>query len=117
MKFLLDQNISPKTTRFLRALGHDAVDTRDLGLTEVDDATLWDIALGQGRILISFDLDFADARAYPHRYDAGVIVFRTRSTTSKTLNTLLTNLFESYTQEEIEGKLIIVTESQIRIRS
>lgn len=117
MKFLLDQNISPKTTIFLRALGHDAVDTRDLGLTEADDATLWDIALGQGRILISFDLDSADARAYPRRYDPGIIVFRTRSTTSKTLNTLLTNLFESYTQEEIEGKLIIVTESQIRIRS
>jgi predicted nuclease of predicted toxin-antitoxin system len=37
MKFLLDQNISPKTTSYLRTLGHDAIDTRMLKLGEASD--------------------------------------------------------------------------------
>lgn len=37
MKFLLDQNLSPLTTDFLRALGYDVVDIRELDLYGAPD--------------------------------------------------------------------------------
>ena len=71
MRFLLDQNVSPKVTASLRSLGHDAVDTRDLGLQRARDTTLWQRAGAEGRMLISFDRGFSDlchsrrVRAWP----------------------------------------------------
>ena len=52
MRFLLDQNVSPKVTASLRSLGHDAVDTRDLSLQRARDTTLWQRAGAEGRMLI-----------------------------------------------------------------
>jgi len=37
MRLLVDQNISPKVTRALTAMGHDALDTRDLNMQATPD--------------------------------------------------------------------------------
>lgn len=117
MKFLLDQNISPKTTSYLRTLGHDAVDTRILKLGEASDEDLWKLAVTEKRILITFDLDFADVREDPHRFGPGIIIFRTRSTKSATVNARLQYLFNNFSEKDLQGKLIIITENRIRFRS
>ncbi|MBA4311527.1 MAG: hypothetical protein C0417_02745 [Chlorobiaceae bacterium] len=117
MKFLLDQNISPKTTAYLCNLGHDAVDTRILKLGEASDEDLWKLSVSEKRILITFDLDFADVREYPHRFGPGIIVFRTRSTTSATVNSQLRYIFDHFSEQDLQGKLIIITENRIRFRS
>ncbi|MDI6795237.1 MAG: DUF5615 family PIN-like protein, partial [bacterium] len=57
MKFLLDQNISPRTTEFLQDLGYDVLDTRTLNLEKATDDKLWEIASKEGRIFVTFDLD------------------------------------------------------------
>ncbi|HEX29606.1 TPA: hypothetical protein ENG04_05945 [Candidatus Poribacteria bacterium] len=116
MKFLLDQNISPKTTQFLRSLGYDVLDTRELQLEKASDRTLWEIACEQHRIFVTFDKGFSDIRDYSTGYGAGVIIFRTRSATSKTINRLLSQLLANYSPEQIKGNLIIITENRIRIR-
>lgn len=42
MKFLLDENISPKTAHFLKKLGHDAVHVRDVNLRGVSDNKIFE---------------------------------------------------------------------------
>jgi len=116
VRFLVDQNISPRTTQFLRSLGHDALDTRDLSLEEAPDEVLLQIAREQHRILVTFDKDFTDIRDYPTDYGPGVIVLRTRSATSKTVSALLTQLLDRYRPAQLEGNLIIISETRIRIR-
>jgi predicted nuclease of predicted toxin-antitoxin system len=117
MKFLLDQNISPKTTSYLRSLGHDAVDTRMLKLGEASDEDLWKLSVSEKRILITFDLDFTDVRERTDRFGPGIIIFRTRSTTSATVNNRLKYLFDRFEEKDLQGKLIIITENRIRLRS
>jgi len=116
MKFLLDQNLSPKTTNFLRDLGHDAVDTRELNLSEASDDEIWQVAVRYNRILITFDLGFADLRKHPVDLGPGLIILRTKSTTSDTVNSLLKKLTEIYSSSEISGNLVIITDKKIRIR-
>ena len=116
MKFLLDQNISPKVTRYLNAEGHNAVDTRSLKMHEASDDKLWELAQSENRFFVNFDLDFSDLRKYPPGRGSGTIVFRTRSTTSKTVIELLELVLQRYSEQKLHGKLLIVTENQVRIR-
>jgi len=116
VKFLLDQNISPKVTRYLNELGHDAQDTRGLQKQHASDDELWELAQRQGRFFVTFDLDFSDLRKYPPGPKSGIFVFRTRSTTSRTVIKLLNAILEEYPERKLYGKLLIVTENQVRIR-
>jgi len=75
-----------------------------LKLGEASDEDLWKLSVSEKRILITFDLDFADVREDPHRFGPGIIIFRTRSTKSATVNARLQYIFDHYSEEELQGK-------------
>ena len=116
MRFLLDQNVSPKVTASLRSLGHDAVDTRDLGLQRARDTTLWQRAGAEGRMLISFDRGFSDLRHYPGGFGPGLIVLRLTRAASAVVNARLADLLQRFSAEQIQGCLITITDTRIRVR-
>jgi hypothetical protein len=58
MRFLLDNNLSPRLAGFLRAGGHEVVHVRDIGMASATDPVVIDAARVQGRVLISADTDF-----------------------------------------------------------
>ena len=49
MRFLVDNNLSPRLAARLCDAGHDAVHVRDLGMTQADDETIFDAAAAQDR--------------------------------------------------------------------
>ena len=57
MKFLLDQNLSPRLCHDLRDL-FALVHVRDLGLESVDDAVVWSYAREHGLAILTKDADF-----------------------------------------------------------
>ncbi len=50
MRFLIDQNLSPRLAGLLGAQGHDAVHTMDLGLETAPDDVVLSRARDDGRI-------------------------------------------------------------------
>jgi len=54
IKFLLDQNLSPKTAEFLCSLGWEAKDLRELGKSGASDAEIYELAKAEGWILITW---------------------------------------------------------------
>jgi len=44
IRFLVDQNISPKTTEFIRSLGWEAQDLRGLGMIGASDDDIYEFA-------------------------------------------------------------------------
>jgi predicted nuclease of predicted toxin-antitoxin system len=58
VRFLLDQNRSPRLAVLLRQSGHDAVHTLDLGLAEAEDEQVLAAADDQDRVLVSGDTDW-----------------------------------------------------------
>lgn len=116
MKFLIDQNLSPKTANLLREMGHDAVDTRDRHLCSATDNELLRVAQGEKRIFVTLDLDFSDTRVLKSFGIKAAIVFRTRSFSSRHINRLLENFLSHHSEEEITDKLFIISENYIRSR-
>lgn len=58
MRFLLDQNLSPKVAAPLRAAGHDVTIAREVGLSAASDDVVMATARLEGRVLVSADTDF-----------------------------------------------------------
>ena len=58
MRFLVDENLSPKLAGLLQSDGHDVVHVRDIGLASSTDQTVIDTARARDRVLVSADSDF-----------------------------------------------------------
>jgi predicted nuclease of predicted toxin-antitoxin system len=116
MKFLIDQNLSPKTANLLREMGHDAVDARERHLCSATDSELLRVAQSEKRIFVTLDLDFSDLRVLKSVGIKAAIVFRTRSFSSRHINHLLENFLSRHPEDEIMGKLFIVSENYVRSR-
>ena len=83
MQFKLDENLPPSAAELLRSLGHDVMTVYDQGLQNCIDPEVLAACQGEGKILLSLDLDFSNILVFPPERYAGLIVLRLhRSMTS-----------------------------------
>lgn len=78
MKIKLDENLPKALEDLLRAGGHDVTTVPQENLSGSGDPRVLDAATGEDRLLMTFDMDFADIRQYPVGSHAGIVVFRLR---------------------------------------
>lgn len=116
MKFKLDENMPADLEYRLRAEGHDAETVIGEGLAGEDDPPVIAAASAEGRILLTFDLDFADIRHYPPGTHAGVVVFRLEDQRWKTLQEPVDRLLASGSLATLDCGLAIVDETRVRYR-
>ena len=76
MRFLADAGISPKTVEFLIGLGYEADHVRALGLERSPDQVLVERAKADGRVIMTFELDFGDILALGVLDEPRVIIQR-----------------------------------------
>ncbi len=76
MKFLADMGVSVSTVRRLRDHGHDAVHLREEGLGRLPDVAILEKAKQEGRVVLTFDLDFGDLLATGAHRLPSVVIFR-----------------------------------------
>lgn len=98
----------------LRAAGHDATDVIEEGLAGEDDPPVLHAATQENRVLLTFDLDFADIRRYPPGTHAGIVVFRLRNQRWKTLKGPLERLLQRGSLATLGGGLAVVDETRVR---
>jgi len=80
MRFLADMGVAQRIVEWLRAEGHDAVHLRDEGLQRTPNGEIFDKAATEGRIVLTFDLDFGEIVALSGGQRASVILFRLHNT-------------------------------------
>jgi len=117
MRIKLDENMPAAMTELLRQAGHDALSVADEGLGGTADPTVLQAASAEDRVLITFDLDFADVRSYPVGSHAGIVVFRLHDQRWVVLEGPARHLVASGGLERIRGGLAVVDEARIRIRT
>lgn len=116
MKFLLDQNLSPETTAFVRRLGYDAVDVRELEMVGAEDARIMERAQVDGRVVITFNGDFADISEFPLGTHYGVIRLRIFPQTFEILHPILERQLAELEKVNVEGCLVIIDNWRVRIK-
>ncbi len=116
MKFLADAGISPSTTSFLNAAGHDAVHVRELGLQRASDAAIIQRAREEGRIVLTFDLDFGEILALGVADSPSVVIFRLTDETSAAVNRRLDVVLSERGADLEHGALILIEDSRYRMR-
>ncbi|MBI3466739.1 MAG: DUF5615 family PIN-like protein [Planctomycetes bacterium] len=116
MRIKLDENMPADLSNLLLAEGHDVRMVTDEGLGGEDDTPVIQAAAAEARILMTFDLDFADVRQYPPGKHAGVVVFRLRDQRWRSLEPPVRRLLATAALEKLDQGLAIVDESRVRYR-
>ena len=118
MRFLIDANMPRIAAHALRELGHECLDTRDIGLSKAADYVIANYVRSNSLVLITRDGDFADIRNYPPDQYAGIVImllpdYATANVVTDAVRSFARNLL---VLEKLGGHLVIVEPGRIRIR-
>jgi len=116
MRFLANAGISPKTVEFLRRAGHDAVHVRELGMQRASDREVADKAGAEGRVLLTFDLDFGAVLALDLVDRPSVVIFRLSDERAESVNRRLEAVLAEQAKALESGALVLVEDARYRVR-
>lgn len=117
MRFKTDENLPIEVTGLLRQYGHDASSVIEQQLAGHPDLDVARVCQAEKRTLVTLDLDFADMRAYPPSLYSGLVVLRPGMQTIPAILRLVEQMVQLFASEELDGRLWIVEERRVRIRS
>jgi predicted nuclease of predicted toxin-antitoxin system len=116
LKFLVDQPISWEIARDLRALGHDAVHVRDLGMAAEDDRNILQRAFDDGRVVVTQDTDYGTLLFTAQVRPTSVILFRMRDGRPSAQSAVLCANVPRLEADLNAGAIIVIGDASIRIR-
>lgn len=114
--FRLDQNVPERVATQLRRHGFDAMTIRDQNMVGAADPEAFAVCQAEDRVLVTFDLDFADIRTYPPGEACGTLIPRPPSHDARTVLALVEQLVPTLIASDPRGQLWIVEDGRIRMR-
>ena len=117
MKFLLDNNLSPRLVAPLGGAGHDVVHVRDIQLHRATDEAVIEYAKTAARVLVSADTDFGTLLERSNNASPSFLLMRRASgrTAAEQASLVLANL-AAITMDLDAGAIVVLGESRLRIR-
>jgi hypothetical protein len=112
VRFLADESCDFSIVRTLRSAGHDVLAVAELA-PRSDDGEVIDIAVREGRILLTEDKDFGQL-VYAHlQSSGGVILVRYPAGLRKTLPKAVVDLINE-AGDRLAGNFVVVTPGRVR---
>jgi len=108
--------VSLTTVEALRAADHDTLHLREEGLIRLPDPEIALKAAAEGRIVLTFDLDFGDILAAARSEAPSVVIFRLRNQTPAAVNPRLFRVIDDCAGELASGAIVIVEDEGYRVR-
>jgi predicted nuclease of predicted toxin-antitoxin system len=115
LRFLTDENISPKVVTFLRNHGLDVLDTKEQGWQGKSDDELLKIAYQDKRWVLTHDTDFGVLAIHEGKPYLGIIFLRVRNFQSHNVIRVCNQLL-NHDVDFSPQALVVVEEARIRIR-
>jgi predicted nuclease of predicted toxin-antitoxin system len=116
MKFLADMGISPRTVKWLRQQGYDAVHLLDEGLRRLPDEEILSKARAEGRIVLTIDLDFGYLLAISGAVLPSVVIFRLGNASREIVEARLADVLSQCADDLRAGAIISVSDGMFRVR-
>lgn len=116
MKFLADMGVSMTIVQNLRESGYDVVHLREEGLQRLPDINIVEKAKQEGRIILTFDLDFADILAASSEFLPSVVIFRLKNTLPVFASARLFDVLSECVEDLQTGAIVILQDNRYRMR-
>lgn len=92
----------------LRQSGNDVLRASDIGMDRAADAEIFEYALAEKRILISFDRDFINIVRFNVKAAAGIVIFEIDRLSKETIQKRIINFFQSNSATRLKGRLFVI---------
>ncbi|NLI14283.1 MAG: DUF5615 family PIN-like protein [Peptococcaceae bacterium] len=116
MRFLLDECISPRTCSMLKSKGFDVAHIHPNDISSAvggTDEQVFILAQKDNRIIITLN------RKHFYSFDAskcgGIILVKVNPTTPAQVNLAIENCLDTYAPEDLNGKTLIITTTNVRV--
>lgn len=106
MRFLADMGVAQRIVEWLRMEG----------LQRLPNGAIFEKAISEGRIVLTFDLDFGEIIALSGDRRTGVVLFRLHNTRTPHVIDRLKKVLRTSGQALEQGAIVVVEESRYRIR-
>lgn len=116
MKIKLDENLPVSLFELFRNHGHDVDTVENEGLTGENDRTVWEATQQAGRLLITQDLDFSDARKFAPGTHHGLLLVRLAKPGRQALFDYLSRLLTTEDIDSWQGCFVVASDYKLRIR-
>jgi predicted nuclease of predicted toxin-antitoxin system len=113
MRFLADENCDFAVVRALRTAGHDVLVVAEAA-PGAEDVVVVDLAVREGRILLTEDKDFGQLVYAAKRDTGGVILLRYPATARTNLSKAVVELVGRL-GESLIGRFVVMQPSRVRI--
>jgi len=108
--------VDVRIVKWLLQNGHDATHLRDQGLQKMPNGEIFEKAIREDRIVITFDLDFGEIAALTASRPTSVILFRLKNTRTLHVIERLSSVIERFEDALKRGSIIAVEETRCRVR-
>ena len=109
-------NVDRRVVVWLKQNGHDATHLHDQGLQRMTDVDIFAKAWLEGRVVITFDLDFGEIAAATAGRGASVILFRLQNKRTSFVIQRLSSILETCKLALENGAVVVIEDSRYRIR-
>ena len=116
MNILVDNNISPSIASLLQNAGHSAIHVKDIGMSAANDFEIFKHAADNNMTIISADTDFGYILSSWKNNLPSVMLLRFLPPSTAIQIKYILTVVEKFEKEILEGNLIIVEPSRVRIR-
>ncbi len=112
--FLVDENVAPQVTAFLRGRGN-VRDVKEEGWFGLPDEELLSIAQREGRIIVTYDVNFAALKKLQQDH-LGIVFLRLRNLRSEAVIAALERFLAEHGQRDLTNTLATIEETRARFR-
>ena len=116
MRFIADMCMDVRVASWLNSQGHDATHLRDEALQRLPNGGVFEKAIAESRVVVTFDLDFGEIVALSKGRKTGVILFRLRNTRTSFVIQRLSEVISECADALMRGAIVIVEEARHRVR-
>ena len=116
MKILADMGVSMTTVKALRDNGFDITHLLEERLERLTDSKIIEKAKIEGRVIVTFDLDFGDLLALGKDSLPSVILIRLANETPISVTPKVLSVLLNHKDDLSSGSIITLTENRIRVR-
>ena len=116
MKFKLDENLGRSALAAFEAAGQDVSSIHLQSLDGAPDDQVFDVCRAEGRVLVTFDLDFANPLVHDPRTTSGVAVLRLpKSPGPSDVQSAVASLLTALAHHDITGALWVIRADRVRV--